>query len=572
MKRQACAFLGATIAVIGLAAPAAAQPARAETYTTPLPPPREVLDRLNLKMAWRLYVPMDGRRDGLASVQLHGTDLYVQTRSGLVMLVDPESGVVHWRTRVGLPYRVTHELAFNSREVYVVNNLYLFALDRRTGTPRWRYRLREGVSAPPWADENFIYIASASGRIAAYYLPRPEVAVVRSPGDLGAPSLDELTGLKGIRALESEEERRQRIVSVKGDTTTTTAPISHLTSGTSEASREEEVGPRPVRVWEEVVSLRLELPVLSTRTNLLVPTPDGIVVALDKLPRQSGTAAEVYRFPTDSAITVPAGQFEDTAYVGTEDANLYALDMANGQIRWRHTAGTAFSRKPAVTDQDIYVVATRKGMARLDRTTGETLWRIPVRGQLVENNAAADRFLAVNPKYVYVADASGRLLVLDRRRGVYLSGYDTKDFVYPISNEVTDRIYLAANNGLIVCLHDRAYEQPIRHRKAEEEAQNPLRIRLSEPIDDPGSPPMTLRALLDDWTKRFPPLKFRIAEQGYKLAGRESPAESQVKAPRADKKPLGEVLKLVLDQVKSVYEIVGDTVVILPAAAPAPEK
>src|SRR6185437_8629371 len=138
-------------------------------------------------------------------------------------------------------------------------------------------------------------------------------------------------------------------------------------------------------------------------------------------------------------------------------------------------------------------------------------WRIPVRGGLAESNAAADRFLAANPKYVYAADASGRLLVLDRRRGVTLSGFDFKDFVFPVPNEVTDRLYLAANNGLIVCLHDREYPQPIRYRLREEEAENPIRLRLGEPITraEPG-PAMALRLLLADWTKRYPPLQFRV--------------------------------------------------------------
>ena len=43
-----------------------------------------------------------------------------------------------------------------------------------------------------------------------------------------------------------------------------------------------------------------------------------------------------------------------------------------------------------------------------------------------------------------------------------------RDFVYPVPNEITDRLYLAAHNGLIVCLHDRDYATPLRHRKIAE--------------------------------------------------------------------------------------------------------
>jgi hypothetical protein len=253
------------------------------------------------------------------------------------------------------------------------------------------------------------------------------------------------------------------------------------------------------------------------------------------------------------------------AYIGAEDANLYAMETSSGQMRWRHTVGQPISRQPVVTDEDVYVVAERLGMTRLDRATGTSQWRIPVPGGIVENNAWANSFLAANPKYVYATDASGRFLVLDRRRGVTLSGVDTKDFFFPISNDVTDRVYLAANNGLIVCLHDREYIQPIRHRLRQEEAENPIRVRLSEPLTDDGTKEMALRDMLEIWTQRFSPLRFQIYEAAFQTAGRESPAGAIVKMNRVQAKPLGVVLKDMLAAIKCTYEIIGPMVVILPA-------
>jgi outer membrane protein assembly factor BamB len=559
MKRLICALLGATLVAAGLTAPAAAQSAHSRLYSVPLPPPREVLDRLNLQLGWRIYVPMADRQDGLATVQLHNDDLYVQTRSGMVLLIDAETGVTRWQNRVGLPYRTAHAVAFNSREVYVVNSTYLYALDRRNGTVRWEHRLPEGVAAAPVADENLIFIPTPSGRLTAYYLPRMDL-----PPKLAAG----LTTSYDVPAetKESIEERRKRLVAIKGDVRSST-PISYLTPGIFDINTKEETGPHPVRVWSHVSSLRLELPILHTYKYLVVPTPNGVVMTLATLPQESGAAAEIYRFNTDSTIRVPAGHYEDMAYLGAEDANLYAMEVSSGKIRWRYTAGTAISRKPAVTDQDIYVVAERNGMTRLDRATGEPMWRIPVRGRLAESNAAADRFLAVNPKYVYAADASGRLLVLERRRGVTLSGFDVKDFVYPISNEITDRLYLAANNGLIVCLHDREYQKPLRYRKGEEQAENPLQVKLMEPIDDVGTPKMALRDLLPLWAQRYPPLKFRIDANAFKAAMRESPEGENVQVPKVDQQPLGDVIKGVLNQIKCTYEVIADTIMILPAAA-----
>ena len=38
----------------------------------------------------------------------------------------------------------------------------------------------------------------------------------------------------------------------------------------------------------------------------------------------------------------------------------------------------------------------------------------------------------------------------------------------PVSNELTDRIYLASNDGLLLCLHDRDYAKPVRVKNVQE--------------------------------------------------------------------------------------------------------
>jgi len=552
MKRLAWILLAAALAAGSWTALSPAQqPARAKLYSQPVPPPRDLLDRLNLQMSYRLYIPMDGRKDGLATVQLHRTDLFVQTRSGLVTLIDAETGAALWRQRVGRDYVAEHALAFNSREVYVVNNVYLYALDRLTGAVNWYYRLPEGVAAAPVADENLIYVPTPTGRLTAYLLPRPDLMAGR-PG----------------RKFETREERYKRLGHLRADTGGTTTTVSHLTTSVREATTaEEEAGPRPTRVWSEVSSLRLELPIVLTSDRVMVPTSNGIVLALGKLPQGSGAATVSFRFPTGSPIRMPAGYIDGVAYIGAEDGDLYALETAGGRLRWRYTGGVPISRPPAATEEDVYIVNARQGMTRLDRATGLPKWRIPTRGKLAESNSAANFFLAANPKYVYALDASGRFLVLDRRRGVTLSGFDSRDFVFPISNDITDRIYLAANNGLIVCLHDRSYTKPIRHRQREEEAEDPIRLQLDKKISDEGTPEMPLRDMLVTWERRFPPLRFRIENGAFADAERDSPAGERVKMPQVKDKSLGEVLKDMLAAIKCTYEIIGDSVVILPAPA-----
>ena len=145
-----------------------------------------------------------------------------------------------WRRGVsapGRPYLSEHALAFNSREVYVVNNVYLYALDRLTGAINWVYRLSEAVAAPPVADENMIFIPSQTGRLTAYLLPRPDLLASSPVGAAGRSG-----------AAETREERYARIAPHRADMGGTSTTISHLTKTASEASTAEgTAGPQPVQ-------------------------------------------------------------------------------------------------------------------------------------------------------------------------------------------------------------------------------------------------------------------------------------------------------------------------------------
>jgi hypothetical protein len=113
------------------------------------------------------------------------------------------------------------------------------------------------------------------------------------------------------------------------------------------------------------------------------------------------------------------------------------------------------------TDRDVYVAPDRVGLFRVDRATGAERWLAP----------GAQRFLTTNGKYLYALDRTGQLLVLDYDRGTRLARWDARDYTVPVPNEWTDRLYLAAHNGLIVCLHHRAVPTPLKIKTPPSEAK-----------------------------------------------------------------------------------------------------
>ena len=497
-----------------------AQVRRDRIYSRPEIPSKEALARLDLRLAWRAYVPTAGGRDALVRIELDGKDLLAITRSGTVQRMDAETGRVYWRASVGKPYTMLPFVAANRRSVYVIANAKMVGLDRATGRQKWEYDLPGGVSASPVVDDEQIYVPDSTTRLRAFYLPFVTEEATDSPGEI-----DRRSAIYGGEV----DDRRLR--------------------------------PKPT--WTDLTGIQLTFKPLQTANTLFVISPSGRALGFAKIPREGTGTTEVYRLSTDGKVSVPPGSFGDTAYLGSDDAMLYAINMTSGKLRWRYTAGTPITRQPAATAKDVYVTSDREGLARIDRESGDAMWRVP-RGRAVpEANPLADRFLAANDRFVYATDASGRLLVLDHKRGVRLAMLDTRDFRVPVVNELTDRLYLAANDGLIVCLHDRAVVEPIRHRKKLEDANSPVVKILDAKIDEPGGKEVTLREAVADLRNKYK-IKIDVAGQAFKNAKLDDPFDKKVTPPRSEKKPLKDHLLRLLKPLDATYIVVDEVILIIP--------
>src|SRR5262249_10777141 len=159
-----------------------------------------------------------------------------------------------------------------------------------------------------------------------------------------------------------------------------------------------------VKDWSDSSGMRIEVIPLQTADTLFLVGVGGRIVGLTK---GDVGGLRYDKLLTDDLVVVPAGQYKDEAYVASNDSNLYAVVIPTGAVKWRFRAATPITRGRAVTDEDVYIPTDPGGLRRLDRETGRGIWQ----------NRHADRFVAMNPKRVYAADDSGRLLVLDRVRG-----------------------------------------------------------------------------------------------------------------------------------------------------------
>ena len=183
-----------------------------KVYSRAVPPEKAALDRLNLKTEWTLYLPVEGRRDSIEMVQTFDDQIFVQTRTGLLVAIDARTGKILWTAALGNGgYSNVYPVAVNSQFVFVSHVTQLYAFYRFTGVVEFTTDLGTPPTAGLAADNDSVYatLATRPGaagveRIAAYNIPRPiglpdptKVAAGKSSDN--APSIPSTTSRSGIR-------------------------------------------------------------------------------------------------------------------------------------------------------------------------------------------------------------------------------------------------------------------------------------------------------------------------------------------------------------------------------------
>lgn len=528
-------------------------------YTQPDVPSQDALDRLNMKMVWRTFSPMEGRRDGYHDIQIMDNYVLAQTRSGTVILFHGTTGETLWKTNFGKPYQVVHNLAFNDKFIFAINENDIYALFRSDGSIAWRSSFTIAITATPSADNIHIFLCGSDNRVYCYALP------MFGPNRqfIGYEKSDRLGKLR----LQTVKEIEESESGVDGGGLF----VSKIQART--------MGPQPLPTWVYKTRLKLDFPPLVTDDIVGLIGQKGEMITLSKFSEIKNTTTETNTgYATDGLIIATPEVSNNLAFIASLDSCLHAYDLQKGKLAWRYTIGSAITHRPFITQDEVFVSGERNGLAKVATASGEPMWAIPSQGRLSPTQEKSDRVIAVNPKFVYSMDKSGRMVILDRNTGTALTTWDVHDFVFPVTNRSNDRIFLAANNGLLVCLRDKDYPSPVLHFPtmqvepvSPDAAKGPVTESLSKALETPiteadgGEKP--LKEALDIISKKYM-INFEISKKAFLDGKIEGIEDRPVKLTAIDNKPLNEWLKEILGQIQVSFQPVGDKVLLFPAKAP----
>ena len=535
------------------------------------PPDRAVLDRLNLKTDWLAYIPIEGRQDGIARVQVaEDSQVFVQTRAGLIVAIDAFTGRTLWKFKMPAAYSSHFPVGFNERYVIAFNVAKLFIIDRYKGSLELEFNLPKSPGSGPVVDAENFYFALTASAVQGYALPRdlvvtpaglenkPGNMVGNGAGDRAKSPAEALAERFATRMHPPRQELPSDRITVPDaylnggghlsgnqrtpSLTTLRTVVPPYTLGSMNKTeslimlpsvhKPYTLHPDHLKYTQQTPSV-LMLPSvarLSELSNLrstplkpeslwiyataqkpagepvLVRTPDNHGVNLWQM--QGGTSFVVLASPGQtqaegrfemapvSALAGPYAYTKDQllGFVALSDGRVMAVDMLQSRgdaprYEWKAKVGGYLNHKPMGANDGVYASGENSGVVRIDVKTGEVNWR---------TEDGADTLLAMNDEHVYIRDRRGQLQVYEKgkvhdratMKARPLTAMSMESFNVPVENETTDRLFLAAESGLIVCTRDTAakYARPRAIGPAPTLPPEPKAPAAVPPVD-PAAPP-----------------------------------------------------------------------------------
>lgn len=392
-------------------------------------PSTEELARLGLERMWVGQARVNPSRDHTTHVTVDERNVYVQASNGSVTAFDAESGRRRWVVQLGPPNRTTFAAVSNADLVLVVTGATVYGVEKSSGHVAWTTRMPQSASTSAAMDDEFFYVGTSDGSVYAFNFDvvRYEHRTGRLPGSFD-PSTKAISRPVGSIAATQNWMWRYR---------------------TGRSMRQP-----PARAENLVL-------IGDTRGQVY-----GIVAGS---PEQQGGKL-VFQFQAGNGVAAPLVARGNNAYVPTTDNEIVAVETSGGQLLWQYAAGHRIQGSPLLLDNRLYLTAENEGVIALDTETGDPVetpggpWWIP----------GATEMIGATKDTVFASDQFWNLLAVDRETSRAKGKIALPGLTLRIRNDLNDRLYLASNEGLVLCLRAIGAEEATFYRNQDRTPITPL--------------------------------------------------------------------------------------------------
>jgi hypothetical protein len=180
--------------------------------------------------------------------------------------------------------------------------------------------------------------------------------------------------------------------------------------------------------------------VKADKNRIVMASDGGDVMAM----RTGTQPIQSWVFQAGGSIAGPLVVDSDSLFLACHDTYVYRLNLNPQAERlvWRTQCDAPLETGPWVTANTVYQFMKNVGVMAIHKDTGATLW----------TQAGASDLLAESGPWAYLWTHDRKIVVMDNEKGQWAHMLTAPQLTIPCMNTIDAEIYLADDQGRIVCL------------------------------------------------------------------------------------------------------------------------
>ena len=136
----------------------------------------------------------------------------------------------------------------------------------------------------------------------------------------------------------------------------------------------------------------------------------------------------LWKFKTGGDIKSSPAIDAGLVFIGSADANVYAVDLEKGHKVWEYQTGDAIEATPCVVDGGVFVGSSDSFLYALDANTGSLKWKYETNGEIL-GAANWTRSPDGRRTWILVGSYDNILYCLDSANGKLIWKYETDNYI-----------------------------------------------------------------------------------------------------------------------------------------------
>ena len=398
-------------------------------------PSRTSLAQVGLERHWFNAVPLSTGSSRVAAMNLAGKYLFAQTSEGLVACYDAESGKRYWTHDVHAMTLKPSNISVNDKMAIATVGQKILGIDLKTGAKIFESKLEDICSGGTAVNSTLAVAALANGKVQVFNIKDPGFVNETNRNTFNNPYLKPSVG-------------------------------------------------RYIYAWQTNKSITAK-PLLTEKLMAFASQDGKFYMA------SVGHRKIVHRVATKGPIRGNMGYYgRSQVIVGSEDQKIYSINIfepEDAATNWILPTSSPVDHAILVAGDDAYTVTKDGTFHAINAKDGTASWQMPVgKGKLLA--VASDRIYGITEDgtLAVVNRADGKILITPEQ-SYHSFGIDLRNYDFRMSNDLNDRIYMATDDGILLCLRElgKTSPTPLRDPKLPGFAMTPQELEdLNKPREE----------------------------------------------------------------------------------------